>query len=351
MYRFLNWLAYQIPLKELEMMKRFIMFTVLLATIIMLSTAGLAGTFTWTVDGPTEIQPGKSITLTITVTASGTTEYGVETFNMYTQYTLSANGASYPANPSYLSFNAVDGVLSGTATLNVTVIADAGIVPNASPFVLALYPGVRNTMYADPHHKYWQLTVKQLSRAPEVTINNAEQDYLYGSLIPISATINDNGTPVSAVTCVVGGANVPLTYDAQNQLYTGNLKNLSPGIYDARVTATNAGGTAYADDVFKVYVKFGQWLPPIATSNKQMKMGSTLPLKFTVAGAMGPVDNTIARPEIFIDDQSYGIAGTYTDSTGLVYFQQNITLPSTGSHFITVKEPNMELKTINITVK
>lgn len=142
------------------MFKRFTLFFGILIIVAIIPCVALAGSFTWTIAGPEEIQPGGSIDLVVTVTASGTTIYGVETFNLYTLYNLLPSGAALPSNSRYLAFNAVDGDLSGTATMDIVVNADAGIDPLAEPyFLLALYPSVRNSMTLSPHHTYWRLDV------------------------------------------------------------------------------------------------------------------------------------------------------------------------------------------------
>lgn len=142
------------------MFKRFTLFFGILIIVATIPCVALAGTFTWTIAGPHEIQPGGSIDLLLTVTASGTTPSEEESFHLYTFYRLSPNGVAYRNGLSYLTFNAVDGELSGTDTMDIHVNADPGIDPLAHPYYLLLFhPGALETMTLDPHQEYWRLDV------------------------------------------------------------------------------------------------------------------------------------------------------------------------------------------------
>jgi hypothetical protein len=105
-------------------------------------------------------------------------------------------------------------------------------------------------------------------------------------------------------------------------------------------------------DPTQLGLTWGQWLPPIATSNKQMKAGSTLPVKFTITDPCGPVDDSEAQPHVLLDGVYKGIATSLLDPiTGLPYFQLNIKLPPKGPHTLNIQLNSQVIQSIDITTK
>jgi hypothetical protein len=98
--------------------------------------------------------------------------------------------------------------------------------------------------------------------------------------------------------------------------------------------------------------KFGQWLDPIANSNKQMKSGSTLPVKFLIVDPCGPVDDSVAQPHVWFNNKDMGPATSEQDPiTGLPFFHLNIKLPSKGAYPLYIKFTGGISETIIITTK
>ncbi|MFH1595718.1 MAG: hypothetical protein ABIG94_05020, partial [Pseudomonadota bacterium] len=132
-----------------------------------------------------------------------------------------------------------------------------------------------------------------------------------------------------------------LDFDAESGNWIGSLTGLAPGSHTFTASATNSAGTGEATSTFSVVVNFGQWLPPIVTSNKQMKAGSTLPVKFTIVGANGPVDDSVAQPVVTLNGVSKNAKSFLDPTTALLYFQADFKLPAAGTHTVSVTEPNM----------
>lgn len=174
------------------------------------------------------------------------------------------------------------------------------------------------------------------------------------------------------------GGFTPGTYPSDNSAVETGDWRISGGLSLDTVKFTNCNGneiTILMEDynqwggvghlVFKVEydpdlvdLSFGQWLPPIATSNKQMKAGSTLPVKFTMRDACGPVGDSVAQPDVWFGptgDPAYmGAAPSLQDPiTGLPSFHLNIKLPTPVSnpYTISIQLDSKEIASSEIVIK
>jgi hypothetical protein len=333
---------------------------ILLAGLLVLALAGTAaaGNFVWDATGDSTVQQGKSIDLTLGVTATGSLEVDKPdpAFTVNTAYTI-GDGSATPTtldgfnrtsryNPQG---NRIPDAVSGSASAILTLSAPLGLTPGL--YNVTITPTSSKGMDVSPLSLTYKVNVTAAEEKPNVTINSPANgsSYLYGAAIPVSVTVDP---AVDAVLADLDGVSTTLDFDAESGNWTGSLTGLSPGSHTFTASATNSAGTGTATSTFSVVVNFGQWLPPIVTSNKQMKAGSTLPVKFTIVGANGPVDDSVAKPEVTLNGVSKGFAKSFLDSTtGLPYFQLDIKLPAAGSYQVGVKEANMTSVSMGIITK
>jgi len=354
---------------------------VALALVLALAGVAAAGSFTWSVNGPSEVQQGKSIDLTLTVTASGTFNWKPSTgwpigfpnpaFTVNSAYIINGLGSgpvtltSFTRTPRYFTGGPNDGQrkdqddVSGSATTNLTLTAATDLIPGPYTVVIVasclpgmdISPGIAGDQITGSVS--YPVTVTPGATQPVVTINSPENgsDYLYGTAITFSVSVDQ---PVDAVLATLDGASFTLDFDSETGNWIGpSLTTLAPGSHIFKALATNSAGlSGDATSSFKVHVNFGQWLPPIFGSNKQMKAGSTLPVKFTIVGVNGPVDDSVAKPHVFLGIKDMGQATSLLDTTtGLPYFQLNIKLPAAGSYQVGVQGDNIVGASMGIITK
>lgn len=340
---------------------------ILLAGLLVLglAAAATAGEFDWSLSGADKIQPGQTIPLSLSVAAKGAlnVELPNPVFTVKTTYTildgsgdpLSLNSFTRNSNGNTPSGNPKPDTLSGSATATLYLTAPATLT--AGDYTVTITPTATQGMNLIPSSIVYSVTVPVQDvvqhYAPVVTINSPTGNFLYGMSIPVNVTVDDKGDEITAFSANVDGADVTLTINESGD-YTGTLTGLAPGKHTLTVSAANVGGTTEASSDFTVYVSFGSFLPPLAGSNKQMKSGSTLPVKFTILGAGGALNGSVVHPEVLVDGSSKGVADCIVDPVTGPYFQLNVKLPTpAGPHSIGVYEVNMDPnpKTEGITVK
>jgi hypothetical protein len=202
-------------------------------------------------------------------------------------------------------------------------------------------------------------TVTQAATGPMVTINipGENSEFLYDSDIPVSVAVESKGEALTGEVIAFLDDNTDnrfsLDFDAKENVWAVDLSGVPPGHHTFTVSATNASGTGTATDSFAIYVNFGQWLPPLAGPNMKLKQGSILPIRFTIIGANGPLDDSDIKPEVLLDDKVVGQAATVVDSaTGLPYFQVKVKIPKKNCR-IGVRDPDIKqgTQTRVVTVK
>lgn len=180
-------------------------------------------------------------------------------------------------------------------------------------------------------------------------------EFLYQTDISVSVSVDNRGGALAGpvVAFIDDGPEFTLVFDAKNNIWTVIMSELEPGAHTLTVAASNAAGTNSATNSFRIFVNFGQWMPPINGTDNHLQSGSILPVKFTLMGAKGPLDDSVIEPVVLLNGKAMGRAASTLDpATGLPYFRLKVKLPNKNCS-IGVTDPDIKQgrQTLNVTVR
>ena len=192
---------------------------------------------------------------------------------------------------------------------------------------------------------------------PAITISNPGEnsEFLYQTDISVSVSVDNRGGVLAGpvVAFIDDGPEFTLDFDRKSNIWTVIMSELEPGAHTLTVAASNAAGTNLATNSFRIFVNFGQWMPPINGTDNHLRPGSILPVKFTLMGAKGPLDDSVIEPVVLLNGKAMGRAASTLDpATGLPYFRLKVKLPNKNCS-IGVTDPDIKQgrQTLNVTVR
>lgn len=354
-----------------------ILLTVAMAFFLTSANTAWAADVSLSLSGtPTTAQQGETKNFTVNVSASGNLNINEHdnpgTVTINTAYTAGGQSGT-PDNTS--SFSAPATIAGGCATQstgnpssptisckNVQLIsggpyaisASVSVPANLAPgsYIITIAASATQGLGLPTLMPSFQLEVTAASEAPTVTIYSPanESCHVLGSVVTASVDVDSDSAYDFSAT--LNGVPVSLTDDDLDNEWIGDLELLELGSNTFAATATNSGGSTTETSDFTVNYAFGGWLPPITTARFQN--GRTLPIKFRVNNADGPIDS--ATPIVKIDGVAVGTAPHVEYDAIGPYYQLEVKLTKSGPTVVAVELDdnggcNGETRSITINVR